>query len=260
MKRLDFLLLNLCVFPSYVWYVRRIVTGGEEVISVLLLPVCIMAAWKAKIQSKDLLDYRTLAGATLYVVLWGIGAPAIVKAAVAIWILLYATGCLPHFGVSALGFLSLPWLSSFQYFFGFPLRKVVVEGASLTLNAFGLPVYASGTGLAFQGSQVFVDPPCSGVRMIWAVLFLSAILCVLFKTSWQKGVLTCTCGVLLAVLGNIVRATILFFPESELVQWPDWTHETVGVAAYLGICVALFMTLKLINNEPQTTYTHYANS
>jgi len=259
MKRLDLIILNLCFLPTYIWYARRIWTGGEEAVSAFLIPVCLFVVWRLRPKVKEKLDYIILGAVGLYTILWVIGAPAMIKAGIAIVALLHYTGCLRHFGVTALAFLSLPWLSSFQYFLGYPLRKVVAEGSSLILNLVSVPVHAEGTGIAFQGSQVFVDPPCSGVRMIWAILFLSAILCSLFKSSWRQGITTCICAMVLAILGNIIRAAILFFPESKLVHWPDWTHETVGIAAYIGVCTALFLSFRFMNYEPKKTNTYYVN-
>ena len=257
MKRLDLMILTLCFLPSYFWYVKRMISGGEEAVPALLIPVCLFAAWKIKPVFR--FDAFTIAGAGLYLTLWLVAAPAMIKAGVAILTLLHYTGFLRSFGVSALAFLSLPWVSSFQYFFGHILRKIVAEGASLTLNVVGVPVHAEGTGLAFRGSQVFVDPPCSGVKMIWAILFLSAMLCVLFSSSWGKGIVTCFCALLLAIMGNIIRATILFFPESQLVEWPYWTHDAIGVIAYVSVCGVLIFSHRFMNYEPKKTITHYVN-
>jgi len=36
-----------------------------------------------------------------------------------------------------------------------------------------------------------------------------------------------------------LRATVLFFPEAGLVHWPGWTHEAVGLAAFIAVIAPL---------------------
>ena len=122
MKRLDQLLLILSFIPSYFWYARRISGGGEDLLSALLLPLCVCLTYYQQCKVEWRVGGGTIAGVVLYILLWLLGVPAMIKATLAITVLLYASGLLRSFGISALAYLSLPWLSSFQFFFGYPLR------------------------------------------------------------------------------------------------------------------------------------------
>jgi len=259
MKRIDILLLQLCFLPSYVWYMKRMQMGGEEALSALLVPVCLIIAYLYRKENTNVHTNKdnniALCGVVVYILCWLIGVPAMIKASVAITVLLFYFKLLPHFGISALAYLSLPWLSSFQYFFGFPLRRFVAEAGALLLNVFGLSVEAQGTGLSFNGAEVFVDPPCSGVRMILAILVLTALAAVVFQCSWKKGIWFGVLALLMAVLGNVVRAVILFFPESYLVEWPGWTHEGVGLLVYTIVCLVLIWLFNLINHDKKIIRT-----
>jgi exosortase/archaeosortase family protein len=47
----------------------------------------------------------------------------------------------------------------------------------------------------------------------------------------------------LVLAANILRNTALFFPEAGLVEWPAWSHEAVGLAAFAcGIVPIIFFT------------------
>jgi len=207
-----FALTMLCFLPTYLWYIKRINTGGEEVLSVLLVPVCVIVAYRFKSKTRPVVVHSNrekniiVGGVSLYAVLWLIGCPAIIKASLAITVLLYYFGLLKSFGVSALAYCSLPWLSSFQYFLGYPLRRFVAE--------------------------------CSA------------------NYSWKKGMLLGFIALLIAVFGNVVRAVILFFPESNLVKWPGWTHESLGILVYLVVCAALLKIFSIMSHDKKITYTH----
>jgi len=96
------------------------------------------------------------------------------------------------------------------------------------LNVFGLSVEAQGTGLSFNG---------------------------VFQCSWKKGIWFGVLALLMAVLGNVVRAVILFFPESYLVEWPGWTHEGVGLLVYTIVCLVLIWLFNLINHDKKIIRT-----
>ena len=235
--------------------------GGEDAFSALLIPIIIGVIHFRNAQSKSPLptvNSFTLTGIACYILLWIIDTPALIKASVAITVLLHHHKLLKNFGISALAFLSLPWLSSFQYFFGSPLQKFIAKAGALTINSTGLPVTAIGTGISFQDQVVYVDPPCSGVKMLWSILILTASISVLYKLSWKQGIALSSLSVLFAIIGNILRASILFFPESNLVTWPAWTHQAIGCISYIGICLLLITSVHLFTrNHGKKISTRY---
>ncbi|MGJ8656176.1 MAG: exosortase/archaeosortase family protein [Akkermansiaceae bacterium] len=236
---------NLCILlsfiPSYIWYANRMMHGGEEALSIILIPLVIYFAINTPRTQRNS-NWLSLLGLTLYSIFWLLHLPATIKATLAITTLLHHFGLLRNFGLSALAYLSLPWLSSLQFFLGYPLRKLVTQLSGSLLNSIGYNVEADGTGLIYQSQQVFVDPPCSGINMLCAGITLSAILCVFFKLTWKKGIILFSTTTLIMILINALRGCILFFPESNLVHWPDWTHIGVGIALYT-LCLTLLISL-----------------
>lgn len=273
-KHLDTLLLLLCFTPTYFWYIRRMTQGsmesmGDDTLSALILPLVIFLGWMELSERKKKknappqerptgLGWITLAGVALYVALWVMGCPALIKAIIAVTVLLLHFRLFSRFGIAGMAYLTLPWLSSFQHFLGYPLRRVVTEMSAMLINLMGLPVATEGTGILFRNRAVFVDPPCSGVKMFWAALFLSMLLSALYRASWKKGIAVSLLSVLLAISGNIMRGTVLFFPEAHLVKWPDWTHDVVGLLSYFCVCLSLLGLLAFIHRpHDKKTITRY---
>jgi exosortase/archaeosortase family protein len=77
---------------------------------------------------------------------------------------------------------------------------------------------------------VQIDAPCSGVRMLWAGLFLAAIV------SWRlRAAAAAAClaaAVAAVVLANALRSAALFLPEAGLLRVPAFAHEAVGLVAF----------------------------
>ncbi len=90
-----------------------------------------------------------------------------------------------------------------------------------------------------------VDAACSGVKMLWVTLFMAGSLAARENLSWNRAGKLALTGLLLVIGLNGVRSAILFFPEAELVVWPTWTHEAVGV----GLFVMVAGTLVLLANR-----------
>lgn len=161
---------------------------------------------------------------------------------------LSAFGCLlPYLGVRrnaavhTAGFLllSLPIMPSLQFFLGYPLRVLSGEVAARLINLAGYPVVRDGTLLTWRDHAVFVDAPCSGVKMLWAGMMLALALAVLRGHGPLR---TAAMGVLAlaaVVAGNILRTSALFFLETGVVKGPDWAHSAIGVSVFLAAAVML---------------------
>ncbi len=230
-----------CFVPSYVWYTRRILSGGESALSVVLLPLVLWLG-SQEANRETPCELLTTLGIVGYILMWSIPMPAMIKALLAITVLLYHFGLLKNLGVSSLSYLTLPWLDSLQFFLGYPLRRIVAEICAHGLQLLQFEVTLHGTGLLYQGQHVFVDPPCSGVKMLWAGTVLCAALIALLHLNWRQALLLYGISGVLLILGNAFRGIILFFPESHLVHWPAWVHEGVGLLIY-AFCVYGLITL-----------------
>ena len=150
-----------------------------------------------------------------------------------------------HFGLFGLLILSLPSVASLQFFLGYPLRVLVGKATARLLQLQGLDVWREGVCLHFGEKLVWIDAPCSGVKMLWFGLFLAAFLVCFYGLSNLKTLAVFATAFAIITLGNIFRASALFYIEAEIVNAPEFMHEAIGVFSFafvaLGIvCAAQF--------------------
>lgn len=158
------------------------------------------------------------------------------------WVL--AVGCLlirsgaPP-AVAGLLLMSLPVMASLDFYAGYPLRWLVSHSNALLLGILGLPVEASGVVLNWDGREVIVDAPCSGLRMLWFGGYLTLVAGALYRLRWAAMLILGLCGLMLVLVGNGLRSFILFFPESGIVHFPGAAHAGIGLVIFAGIALAL---------------------
>jgi exosortase len=140
--------------------------------------------------------------------------------------------------------LSLPVVASLQFYLGYPLRAMTAWCSATLLRFAGLDVEQAGTTLTWLGRTVLVDAPCSGVHMLWVGLFFVALLSYLLRAPPTRFVCNAAGAVLVIVAGNVLRNTLLFVKEAEIVALPKWTHEATGVVTFL---VSALLIAGLVN-------------
>ncbi|MCP5538716.1 MAG: archaeosortase/exosortase family protein [Akkermansiaceae bacterium] len=223
-------------WPVWVWYLRRLNDGSDEPWGLLALAVTGYAVWQNRAILRP--DRRAFAVGTVSLAVYALGfasLPPLIRAMLA----LLATGMamgLRVLPVAVWGMLalSLPVISSAQFYAGWPLRLTTAVGTEGVLNGFGLEVVRSGAELRWRDATVGVDPPCSGIRMLWIGLFVHFLLAVRHRLTCRT-LAWLTPLVITGVVGaNIARASLLFFRESGRVDLPEWTHPGVGAAVFLG--------------------------
>lgn len=225
------------------WWWRRVGDDSDEPLGVLALACAVWFVWQER-KRLGVTAWALVLGAVLAVcvrlvagempmLLVGVGFVIVLTVALRLW-------RLP--GVVMLLSLALPWVATLQFVAGYPMRLVVAVAAEKVLRVFGVLVTREGTDLWYEGVAVGVDAPCSGIRMLWFLLFGGAFLAARFGLGWGRTVVLMMVAGGLALLANGVRATVLFFPESGLVHWPHWTHEGTGILLFLP-CLALLMWL-----------------
>lgn len=142
--------------------------------------------------------------------------------------------------------LALPVLPTLEFYAAYPVRLAAIEASATLLRMNGLAVGVEGLALRFGGELIQFDAPCSGVRMLWTCAFLASALAYLYRFSAWRYVLSLAVAALLAVAGNIVRATSLFYVESGVLELgaAGWLHEAVGVVAFAFTALGLFVLLR----------------
>ncbi|HNT34510.1 MAG TPA: archaeosortase/exosortase family protein, partial [bacterium] len=124
--------------------------------------------------------------------------------------------------------LSIPLTPSLQFFLGSPLRFLVARCTALMS---GMSIRAIGVGLSDGHHTVFIDAPCSGIRMLTTSVLLASGTSFYLRLSRCRTFLVMLFGVFLAVAGNVLRAGALFLMETRL-PLGAWAHTWIGVIVF----------------------------
>lgn len=138
-----------------------------------------------------------------------------------------------HAGLFGLFYLSLPAIPTLQFFGGYPLRLVVAGLTAPVLRSAGFAVETEGTCLKWGGKLIWIDAPCSGIKMLWVGMFLTFVLLCLYELPAIKTCLLVTLAFVVIVLGNVFRAVALFYLEAGVLSMPSWGHDYAGVVAFV---------------------------
>ena len=152
-------------------------------------------------------------------------------------------------GLHGLLLLAQPLIPVFQFQLGYPLRALCAKLAAGILQLGQLDVTATGTALEWAGHSVYVDAPCSGIRMLWSGMLLIFALAMVFDLSATKTLLLTALGFAGILLANALRAAALFYFEAGILDAPDWAHSAVGMVSFAIVGVLLVAaTSKLAKN------------
>ena len=150
-----------------------------------------------------------------------------------------------HPGLFGLLYLSLPALPTLQFFGGYPLRVVIAEVTAPILRIGGFAVVPEGTCLNWAGQLIWIDAPCSGIKMLWVGMFLTFVLLCVYELPVLKSALMVLLTFVVVIAANVFRAVALFYLEAGVLNMPSWGHEYAGVIAFVleaaGIVSILFM-------------------
>jgi len=246
-------LLLVACWPTVFWYAGRVTDGSDEPWGLLAIVTLVALIYRRKPQPERDDLALLLVSALLVVYISGFWwAPQLVRAvlaatALAIIVSTQFFGKRFHVGTWALAVLSLPLISSMQFYLGYPLRLAVSALTAALLQLNGLAVVPEDACLRWHGELVAIDAPCSGIKMLWTSLYVAATLASTHKLSSPRSLLLLCLATLLALAGNVIRATSLFFIQSGIVEPiaalppPDWLHNAIGLVSFA--CVLLVVTL-----------------
>jgi exosortase/archaeosortase family protein len=235
----------LVYYPTWKWYFPRILDQSDEPWSLLALAVAFLTIGMHR--REDTAESVDLLTPSLLIVTYALtlgSVPSLVQAAIAFT----ALGCTlttfwlgVRFHVPTLGLLllSLPVIPSFQFYLGYPMRVVSGSLSALLLQFGGLAVVRDGVALRWGSELVSIDAPCSGVKMLWAGLFLAFAIAAFLRLSPWRTVLVAIASVCTVLLGNVWRSAALFYMETGIIPMPEWCHDAAGVVVFVG--VALFI-------------------
>jgi exosortase/archaeosortase family protein len=236
----------LAFWPVWRWYAERTADGSDEPWGILALATAAaIVAARGRLEAPSAAATMVCGVLALSYALGSAALPALVKGGLAALALacVFSTvsyGRAMQPAVAGLMLLSLPLLASLQFFGGFPLRLLTTHLVTILLATAGWEVEAEGTLLRWAGEIIAVDAPCAGIKMLWSGLFLNFTLAawedLSLGATWLRTSLTMFC----VFVGNVFRATALFFTESGIVAAPEFMHQGIGVAAFTGVALAVF--------------------
>lgn len=237
----------ISVIPLLSWYGRRVTDGSDEPLGVIALLVALatlaVAARYGKRDRIRVLPGRMIVSAAL---LSAIQFASVVRYPLLIGLLAIAAIAfsvkMPRgkAGTIALLVLSLPLVASLDFYAGYPLRLIVAEITTFLLKLGGIPVEKVGVMLIDGDRLVGIDPPCAGIRMLWTSCFVAAVLAARMRLSWLRTLALLSAALICVVVGNGVRAAMVFFPESGRVEWPEWGHPGAGLLVHSAVLLAVF--------------------
>lgn len=243
----------LAVWPVLVWYVRGSADGSNDPWGLLALATAAWVLWRAPPagapQRPWLLPGCAMgvyAGATLA------GLPMALRALCAVAALVslasaWRLGRRLDVPLLGLALLALPLTATLQFYAGYPLRVVAGTLAVVLLQSNGLAVTLDGALLLWDGRQIAIDAPCSGIRMLWAGGYLMTTASALFRFTPGQSVCAAALTLTAVVAANAVRAAALFYLETGLLPLPAWTHEAAGMAVFLAAGAAMVFGLHRID-------------
>lgn len=287
------LLLFAAFWPVWIWYCQRVCDQSDEPLGIvaLLTFIYLLACHQPKNKDQQLAEGSAAAdktdstSTTTLTTLVAIycfslfGAPKLISAALA----LIAIGisiqrelnsslncrltCHLNSGQWTLLMLSLPLIASLNFYLGYPLRLAVAQCAVSLLSINGFPVVAEGTSLLWHNQLIEIDAPCSGIKMLWAALYMAAVQLTLKRSSVTQAALYLAFAAATAVLANVLRVTSLFYLEAGIIAAPaeippilafhfeSAVHTGTGITAFLLVALVLYFTDRRINKNtsPDTT-------
>lgn len=236
--------LLLALWPHGVYVARRLVDGSDEPWGILALATVIALL----VRDRALLALPPRSALVASGVLAVVAAvaqrvlPDLAAAAVAMLALgIYLVHALrrPAAPLLVLLLLALPIIASLNFYLGYPLRWLVAHASAALLNLGGWSAQAAGASIVYQGVTVLVDAPCAGVGMLWLGSYSAALLSYLHRASARRTLVNGCVAAGLVLAANVVRNTLLVFPEAGRVDWPTAAHEVIGLAAFVAAIVPL---------------------
>lgn len=233
------------IWPVIKWYMMRILDRSDEPYGLLALATVIVFLFYDRNDAKPKLSsFYTPASILLVYGLTFHFLPPLLRAVIATTSLactisIYRSGKPFHAGILGLLLLSLPLISSIQFFIGYPLRAIVGDASALLLQMSGFAVVREGTMLNWCGHLVSIDAPCSGVKMLWAGLYLALTLVCFFELNLLKSALVVFMAIFVIMISNILRTTSLFFIEAKILSLPLWSHTMLGLTMFGFASIAI---------------------
>ncbi len=250
------LLLQLAAFwPVWTWYAKRFAAGnGDDQWCLLagVTAIVFLLIQRKTLATRDIKVASTWFISTLFMVAYAAAfhlLPPMLRAVIAVIALGFTLSqCLvrkpPQPAIVGLLLLALPIIPMLQFYLGYPLRMVVGAVTAPLLQLSGLAVVREGTCLNWNGQLISIDAPCSGIKMLWAGMFLLFAVASFYRLTALKTVWAALVATIVIVAGNILRASALFYLEAGVLNLPatinpNLAHAGVGFVTFLFTAIGI---------------------
>jgi len=228
----------LAFWEVWQWYVYRAVYSWDQPWAILAF-ITALAVLLASRKPRPSVERSWLAPALLisiyaatYFVFPPLVRATIAFTALAVTVSSIRFGKLFHPGLFGLFYLSLPAIPTLQFFGGYPMRVVIAAVTAPILRLSGFAVTYEGTCLNWSGQLIWIDAPCSGIKMLWVGLFLTFVILCLYELPLLKTMLLLPLVAIVIMGANVFRAVALFYLEAGVLKMPSWGHEYAGLVAF----------------------------
>lgn len=237
--------MGVALWPVWLWFAAGSADASNDYTGLLAAATAIAMVWRAPPAPQPTHALALPAG---LLALYAIGAAAGVAPIVAALLAAFALAALASAwrlgqcmdaALLALCVLSLPIAASLQFYCGYPMRVLAGSLTVAMLRMNGIAVAREGAMLAWDGRLIAIDAPCSGVKMLWAGLYLACALAASYRLPAARTITALALACAVVVAANAVRAAALFHTETGLLALPPWTHQASGVVCF--IAAALFI-------------------
>jgi len=237
------LMVITSLWPVWRWSAARFSDGSDDPLGIIALLALAISVWRERHRFNAALRPLWLGVGLCLASLTVIGAaPPLLCAMIAVIAVLAVLMALraprqPFLAWAGLGILSLPLISSLQFFIGYPLRVITAEISAHLLRMGGLAVIRDGSALLVNGQLVMVDAPCSGIQMSWAAYFTACVIASWLRLPDRLFLRRMAWVGCIVLVGNVVRNTLLVIKEANVLPLPAWTHEAIGLFVFGGVCL-----------------------
>lgn len=249
------------LWPHWVWYWQRLVDGSDEPLGACALLALLVLVARLAPRLRQQPDTRwitaaavlSLASAIATTVATPLFAALVAVLALAAGLAAWLPRTVPRIPYAGLLVLSLPLLSSLQFYAGYPLRVVTAQLSCWVLQLAGLPAARSGSALLVSGRLIIVDAPCSGIQMAWMAYFAAfatAATCTLRDRTLLRRLPLVG---LLVLVGNTLRNTILVSWEATGTAPGEGLHQGIGLVVLAAVCL---LVLKTMSKETSHVAVH----
>ncbi len=263
------LLLQLAAFwPVWAWYAKRFAAGnGDDQWCLLagLTAIVFLLRERKTLVSRGLEQpciwflptlLMSAYAATFHLL------PPILRAVIAVIAIAFTLSqCLVRKplqpAIVGLFLLALPIIPLLQFYLGYPLRVVVGAVTAPLLQLSGLAVVREGTCLNWNGQLISIDAPCSGIKMLWAGMFLLFAVASFYHLTTLKTLWAALFAAVVIVAGNILRASALFYLEAGVLNLPatinpNLAHAGVGLVTFLFTAIGIVGSVRWLQQHKFT--------